>query len=255
MFPAERRAKLISLLTASGFLQVGEISQKLDISPITVRRDLQELEKEGICIRKRGGAISRSRSATMELPYAIKQVQNQEVKKRIAETAIQFVESGDSVILDSGSTAFALASRLVTKRHLYVVTNDLYVASKLGTNPEINTICTGGNVRPNVFSLQGSLAESCFSNLKVDTTFLGADAVHDDGCVYNVNFEEVPIKLAMIRSATQVILLADSTKFQIQGFAKVCELSELDYVITDQGITPEQKEMIRSKVRKDLIVV
>lgn len=246
---------MISLLTDSGFLQVGEISQKLDISPITVRRDLLELEKEGICIRKRGGAISRSRSATMELPYAIKQVQNPEVKKKIAEAALQFVESGDSVILDSGSTTFALATRLVTKRHLYVVTNDLYVASKLATNPDINTICTGGSVRPNVFSLQGSLAESCFSNLKVDTTFLGADAVHDDGCVYNVNIEEVAIKQRMIRAATQVILLTDSTKFQIHGFAKVCELSAIDVVITDEGITPDQKEMIRSRIKKDLIIV
>ncbi len=255
MFPAERRAKLINLLTASGFLQVGEISRQLEISPITVRRDLQELEKEGICIRKRGGAISRNRSATMELPYAIKQVQNADVKKRIAEAALQFVESGDSLILDSGSTTYALAARMVTRRHLYVVTNDLYVASKLATNPEINTICTGGNVRPNVFSLQGNLAENCFRNLKVDTTFLGADAVHDDGCIYNVNIEEVPIKQEMIQAATKVILLADSTKFILQGFAKVCELNAIDSVITDEGITPEQQEMIRSRIKKDLIIV
>ena len=125
---------MLKLLNESGYATVAELSKKLDISQVTVRRDLLVMEKEGICIRKRGGAISRSQGATMELPYLIKQGQNAETKKRIAEAALKMIEDGDSIILDSGSTTYALATRLTSKRRLSVVTNDLQIATKLAAN-------------------------------------------------------------------------------------------------------------------------
>lgn len=242
-------------LNASGYAQITELSEELGVSPLTIRRDLQIMENEGLLIRKRGGAVSRNRSVTMELPYTVKQLQNVEAKKRIAEAASSLIEDGNSLILDSGSTTYALAVRLAAYRHLSVVTNDLQIATKLAANAEINLICTGGVARANVFSLQGGLTESCIRSLRVDLTFLGADAVHPEGTVYNVNIEEIPIKQAMIHAATKVILLADSSKFEVRGFAKVCDLSDIDTVITDNRITPETREMIRSKIRQDLILV
>jgi len=255
MIPAERRAQLIKILNESGFVQIAELANQLASSPVTIRRDLLIMEKEGILIRKRGGAVSRNRSVTLELPYAIKQVQHVEIKRRIAEAAIHLIEDGKSLILDSGSTTHALAQRLTSKQRLSVVTNDLQIAIKLAANPDINLICTGGIARSNVYSLQGVLAENCIRALHVDITFLGADAIHTDASIYNVNLEEVPIKLAMIQAATKVILLSDSSKFEVQGFSKVCDLSEIDVIITDSGISRETREMLRSKIRKELIIV
>jgi DeoR family transcriptional regulator of aga operon len=255
MIPAERRAQIMKFLNETGYVQITELSGKLGMSSITIRRDLLMMEKEGICIRKRGGVIGHGQRVLMELPYVIKQVQNVEVKKRIAEAALDMIDDGNSVILDSGSTTFALAQRLVAKHRLSVVTNDLQIATKLAANPNINMVCTGGIARANVFSLQGGLAESCIRNIRVNITFLGADAIHPEGGIYNVNIEEVPIKQAMIAVGAKVVLITDSSKFELQGFARICDLSQIDTVITDSKIKAETQELIRSNIRQNLIMV
>ena len=255
MISEERRARLMRMINERGYVQVTDLVAEFDVSPVTIRRDLETLENDGLLIRKRGGAIRRNQGVTMELPYIIKQVHNIEIKRKIADKALKMVADGDSIILDSGSTTFELAKRLVTKSRLSVVTNDLYIATKLAANPDINLICTGGVARSNVFSLQGAIAEASIQNLRVEITFLGADAIHPDGGIYNVNINEVPVKLAMIESAPKIVLLADSSKFEVCGFAKICTLSQIDTVITDEGISEETKDMILNHEGCDLIIV
>ena len=177
MISEERRARLMKMINERGYVQVTDLVAEFEVSPVTIRRDLEIMEKEGLLIRKRGGAIRRNQGVTMELPYIIKQVHNVEIKRRIAETALNMVSDGDSIILDSGSTTFELAQKLGTKTRLSVVTNDLYIATKLAANPDINLICTGGVARSNVFSLQGAIAEASIRNLRAEITFLGADAI------------------------------------------------------------------------------
>jgi DeoR family fructose operon transcriptional repressor len=246
MLAEERRAILIQELNNNGYIQVADLAEQFSTSAATIRRDLYQLEKEGLCIRKRGGAVRSSQGVTLELPYSIKQNRAMEEKKRIAEAAEQLVEEGDTILLDAGSTTYALAARLVVNQRITVVTNDLHIAVKLAGNPNITLITTGGVARPYVFSLQGWQTESFIRNLKVDKTFLGADAIHADGMVANVNIDEVAIKQAMIEAADQVILLADSSKFDKTGFFKVCSLARISKVITDRGITKDNLELIRS---------
>jgi len=255
MISAERRVRIMKLLNDQGYVQVADAALDFGTSPMTIRRDLYQLEMEGVCIRKRGGAVRKNMDTTLELPFIFKQIQNVEVKKRIADAAIAFIEDGNSIILDSGTTTCAIAQLLFVKRHLIVATNDLQIAIKLSTNPDIKTICTGGVSRTNVFSLQGPIAEASLSNMSVDFCFLGADAIHPDGGIYNVNVEEVPIKQAMIRAANKVILVTDSTKFTLHGFAKVCDLSQVNVIITDDQIGAETQEMIRGSFRKEIIMV
>lgn len=255
MISDERRARLMRMINERGYVKVTDLGAEFDVSPVTIRRDLETLENEGLLIRTRGGAIRRNHGVTMELPYIIKQDHNVDIKRRIAETALNMVADGDSIILDSGSTTFELAQKLVTKTRLSVVTNDLYIATKLAANPDINLICTGGVARSNVFSLQGAIAEASIRNLRVEITFMGADAIHPDGGIYNVNINEVPVKHAMIDAAPRVVLLADSSKFEICGFAKICSLSEINTVITDDGISEETKDMILDHEGCDLIIV
>ena len=249
MIAEKRRALLISKLRDDGYVQVADIADELGISSATIRRDLILLEKEGVCIRKRGGAVRTTQGVTMELPYDVKKHRNIEEKSKIAKEALKLIENGDTIILDAGSTTYSLASLLHQKDRLTVVTNDLNISVILAANPNINLICTGGIARANVYSLQGAQVVDFIRNLRVDKSFIGADTIHADGTIGNVNIEEVPIKQAMIKAANQVILLTDSSKFGITGFAKVCDISEIDYLITDSNIP---KEFIEHCADKDI---
>ena len=247
MIAEERKALLMNRLREDGYVQVADLAAELNLTPVTIRRDLILLEEEGLCIRKRGGAVRSTQGVTAEIPYDVKKNRNIAEKNRIASAAISLVENGDTILLDAGSTIYSLACLLHTRERLTVVTHDLNIAVKLASNPRINLICTGGIARANVFTLQGSQVVDFIRNLKVDKSFIGADAIHSDGTISNVNIEEVPIKQAMIESANQVILLTDSSKFGITGFAKVCNITDIDYLITDSNAPEEFRNCCKEK--------
>ena len=247
MLAEERRAQILKLLNENRYVQVSDLANEFNVTTVTIRRDLDEIEGDGLCVRKRGGAIRINPGVTLEMPYDIKRLEMVDEKDRIARRALDFVEDGDTLILDSGSTTYALALLLNTRVRLTVVTNDLKIAGELAGNPKIQLICTGGVARRSVYSLEGAITESFLKNIKVDKTFLGADAIHPDGVISNVNIDEVAIKKAMIEAADQTILLADSTKFSKSGFFKVSELLDLDVVITDKGITADAIDMIKAQ--------
>lgn len=247
MLAEERRAILFSKLREDGYVQVTEVADELGISSATIRRDLITLEREGVCIRKRGGAVRTAHGVTMELPYEIKRRRNTDEKNHIAEAALEFVENGDTILMDAGSTTYALALLLHHRERITVVTHDLNIAVKLAANPAINLICTGGVARENVYTLEGSQVTDFIRNLRVDKTFIGADAIHPDGVIANVNIQEVPIKQAMINAADKVILLTDSSKFGNAGFAKVCDITDCDHIVTDEGLSKEYIEFIKGK--------
>lgn len=254
MISEERLATLMEILQRDGYLQVTDFADKIGVSAATIRRDLETLEGQGKCIRKRGGAVPSGSGTTLEMPYDVKRLKNAEAKQRIAQAAAGMVKNGDAVILDAGSTLFELARLLSTFKHLTVVTNDLKNALALAANPGINLVCTGGTVRPNVYSVMGSYTTSFLRSLKVDKAFLGADAIHEDGVISNVILEEVDVKKAMLAAARKAIVLADSSKFQITGFARVADLSEIDLLITDSGISAAAREMLE-KWEVDSIIV
>jgi len=254
MLADERRTLILNKLNENRYVQVSDLAEELDVTTVTIRRDLDEMEEEGLCIRKRGGAIRVNPGVSMEMPYNIKLHEMVDAKERIAQQALEFIDDGDTIILDAGSTTYALALLLNTKVQIKVVTNDLKIAVKLAENPKINLICTGGTARTSVYSLQGSLTESFIRDIKVDKTFLGADAIHPDGVISNVNIEEVAIKKAMIMAADQTILLADSSKFIKSGFYKVCDIEDIDILISDSGISKESLDFIESYNIKRLII-
>ena len=241
MIGDERRAILINKLRQDGYIQVTGLAKELDISSATIRRDLTVLEKEGYCMRTRGGAVRSSQGTTLELPYELKKQKFITEKDAIAREAVKLIENGDTLIMDSGPTIYALARLLTEKQRLTVVTNDLQIAILLANHPNIHLICTGGIARPHVFTLQGTEVVDFIKTLRVDKTFLGADAIHADGSIGNVNIEEVAIKQAMIKAASSVILLADSSKFAVKGFAEVGTLKEVDFLITDANCPSDIK--------------
>lgn len=233
----ERRAVLLQELQHNGYLEVTQVSTRLGVSSATIRRDLGHMDQEGQLVRTRGGAVPATRSTTLEIPYDIKRAHNTDEKRRIAAAAAEMVHDGETIALDAGSTTYQLALQLIHRHSLTVVTNDLHIAVKLAAHPNITLLCTGGMARSNVFALLGHQTEAFLKALRVNKTFLGADAIHPDGVIANVNLDEVPVKQAMLRAGEQVIVLADASKFDVSGFAKVCNLAEIHALITDSRIS------------------
>jgi len=254
MIAEERRALILKRISENRYVQVSDLAEETNVTTVTIRRDLDKIEADGLCIRKRGGAIRVNPGVTMEMPYDIKQFEKVIEKERIAQEALNQIKDGDTFILDAGSTTYALALLLNTRVQLTVVTNDLKIAGKLAENPKIKLICTGGVARSSVYSLQGEQTLTFIKDIKVDKTFLGADAIHMDGIISNVNIEEVSIKRAMIKAADRTILVVDSSKFGKSGFVKICDLRDIDVIITDSAISNEVREMIKAQNVEVIIV-
>lgn len=163
-------------------------------------------------------------------------------KAEIAAIAARFVDEGDSIILDSGTTTTELAKLLATYKNLTVITNSLDIAIILGENPGINVIVTGGEYRPQIVALMGELAASTFKGVHVSKLFLATAGISPDFQLTYPSFGDLTVKSAMIRSADHIYLLADSSKIGTTSFATLGRVSLVDTIITDSQLTPEQKE-------------
>jgi len=164
-------------------------------------------------------------------------------KMEIAKIAVRFVEEGDYIILDSGSTTTELAKLLVGFKHLTVITNSVNIALLLGDNPGINVVVSGGEFKPQTASLMGDLAASTFKGVHVAKLFLATAGITSDMQLSYPSFGDLAVKTAMMRSADHIYLLADSSKIGATSFATLGRLSLVDTLITDAKITPEQKKL------------
>lgn len=237
MLPEQRKRKLLDLLQQNGAADVGHLAEVLDVSPATVRRDLQMLAEHGHVRRTHGGAVLPHVSTAFEPPYTEKSERNAEQKAAIAREASRRVAPGEVVVLDSGSTTLALARELKHLHDLTVITSDLKIALELGEVPSTTVIIVGGTVRTSLYSVIGPFAERMLQDLHSNHSFLGADAVSLQAGLTNATLEEVPIKRLMLRCGNRSVLLADSSKFGKASLAKIADLSEFDEVVTDCGIS------------------
>lgn len=235
MLPAERHEKTLSLINEKEFVTVNEIIELLGVSKPTVMRDLAKLEKQKLIFRTHGGATSVKLGTKFEPTHSMKENQSIQEKQKIAKLASQFINPGETILLDSGSTTLALAQQLLTAKDITVITNDLKVAMCLTENESIELIVLGGQKRKGVFSLIGSIPENLIINLSVDKAFLGADAIDFDKGITNSNLDEVNLKKLMINISKRVILLVDSSKFDHIAFAKVGDIDLIDDLITDNN--------------------
>jgi DeoR/GlpR family transcriptional regulator of sugar metabolism len=213
----------------------------LGVDVSTVRRDLEVLANAGLIQRTHGGAMPVIRGQLMDVPYEVKRRERLAQKRAIAEYAASLIQDGDSLVLDSGSSIYALAE-VIRGRHLTIATNDLRVASYLAESRGVRLMVTGGQLIDSVFTLVGPNTLANLEGLRVDWAFLGADAVDSEAGVTNVNTVEVPIKQAMIAAASRKALLADSSKFERRALATVVGIGVFDHIITDVGLSSALRE-------------
>lgn len=241
--PAERIQALYKFINQNGTVSIAEVSQKFGVSAATARRDLAELAGEGLISRTHGGATAVLAVSESEKEYLEKSRIEQNAKNAIGKLAAGFVQEGQTVLLDSGTTAFQIASYLAAIKNLTIITNDLYLAANIEFAPSTTLIVTGGIKRSGQNVLIGEYAEKFFQNLiNVDVAFLMADAVDVRKGVTNAGFYEVAMKRALIDIGKQVILCADSTKVKRTLAFKVCDISEVNLFLTDSRISPEVKQ-------------
>lgn len=247
MIPAEREAFILEVLKQNGVVTVEELAEQLNVTPMTIRRDLTRLENQGVALRSHGGAVL-NRSMEKEQAYEVKMLSHHEEKHRIAQAAAELVKDGDTVLLDAGTTTFELAKLLTAKKDLTVVTTDLKIALELYPT-DLRLFVAGGQIQQETCSVIGSLAEDLISRIHVDIAFIGTSAVSKDWHICTPTMEKASLKMKMIASASSTVLLTDSSKFGRDAFFKICSLADVKTVITDKEFSDnEHREMEKLKV-------
>lgn len=231
MLAQERRQHIFKDIEASGVASVRDLSQHFDVSMITIMRDLQELEQEGLIRRVHGGAIS-VRGASYEPPFSTRESQFSTEKQRIALKAVELVSDGDSLILDVGTTTLEIARALKGKRNLTVLVTNLRAALELARQPAIQVIVIGGKLRSSELSMVGHLAEETLRAFRVDKAFIGVGGITVEHGLTEFNFEEAGTKRIMFERALQRIVVADHTKFGRVMLTRVASLNAADILIT-----------------------
>lgn len=245
MLSNDRRRVILDLLNTKGSVTVAELGSRFDVSEMTIRRDLDDLERRGLLQRVHGGAVS-ARGRSFEPAFLSRSGLQQEEKRRIAQAAANLVQNGDSIALDVGTTTLEVARHLEGKRDLTVITNSFRVAEELAETQGLRLILTGGILRPGELSLVGSLAGETFQQFYVDKLFLGIGGIDLVAGLTEYSLEDAEVKKAMLRAAKEIIVVADSTKFGRVTFAAVAPIDVASCIITDDKAESSIVEALRA---------
>ncbi|OLE77938.1 MAG: hypothetical protein AUG06_12495 [Actinobacteria bacterium 13_1_20CM_2_65_11] len=231
-YAAERRQAIARVIEEKTRASVLELSKRLSVSEVTIRKDLALLEEEGSVLRTHGGAISVGRSRA-ELAFEVRARLHKTEKSLIGAEAARLVDDGDSIALDASSTALQIARHLKARRELTVVTNGIRVATELAGQPSITVLMPGGAVRWEAFSLVGKLGTMMLRQLNIQKAFVGAVGFTLDEGLTDVNADEAELKRAMVGTAKEVIGVFDHTKWNRVAMATFCPTDRLHLVISD----------------------
>lgn len=247
MFEEERKQKIIDFVLRHRRASVQDLTAYLHVSESTVRRDLSGLEEANLLRRTHGGAVALGDN-NIEPPFTEKEDRYRSQKKAIAQAALSLITEGDIIILDAGTTTYHLAQLLKVKgfNKLTVVTNSLVAAQELADQKGIELVLTGGSLRQETLAMVGPLAEQALGSVRVHKTFLAMNDVDPVFGLTTPNMIEAAAKRCMIRSAQQVILLADYSKYGTSSFAKVAELADIDKWITSENMPSETVERMQA---------
>lgn len=247
MLVVERQQAIIGYLAKNGFVSVAELCQKYSVSEMTIRRDLSDLEKQGLLQRTYGGAIP-SEPAFYEISSRAKSSQFVEEKERIGKIAADMVNDGEVIFLDSGTTTLQIA-RYLKNKNITIVTNDLHIAFQLLDCRNINIYMVGGNLRRGTNNLIGPKANNFFDDIRGDKLFLAVEGIDDKAGLTVPDMNEVPLKRKMVDSASQTIVVADHSKLGRNTLGMIAPLSAANLLITDKDAPDKMVETIKKYIQ------
>lgn len=240
----ERRDRIIQVLREQDEVTVVELSQRLGVSEVTTRKDLQQLEEQGYLTRVRGGAVVSGRGQ-LELRFAARQQLNLDEKRRIATRAVQLIKPGSTIFVDGSTTVFQMTRLLRDMHNLTVITTGLYAALELSFAPDVTTIVVGGILRRRTSSLVDTLSPRLLRRLHVDVAFVSCRGFTPAQGLMESDLREAQMKRTMAETAAQKIALVDHGKFGTVFMATSLLPEEIDLLITDAGVSPEQRRALQ----------
>lgn len=238
---AERHQYILNKIQTDGTIDVQSLCRELNVSSVTIRKDLKLLEDKNLLYRTHGGA-------TLNNPYTVDKPVNEKEhiqsaeKMRIGAVGAELIEDNDSIIIASGTTVLALARCIKSKGSLTVITSALNVALELVHHANIEVIQLGGLLRKTSSSVTGPYSDNVLGNVFCSKLYLGVDGIDLEFGLTTTNAFEAHLNRQMIEASQKIIVLADSTKFGKRGFGRICGIEEVDHIITDSGISDQTKK-------------
>jgi len=242
----KRHQFILDKLSQEKYLEVTDLCDLLNVSAVTIRKDLRFLENKGLLFRTHGGA-------SLENPYikerAVfeKEKISVDEKKGIALKAAELVLENDTILIASGTTVQTFAKHINSNFKLRVITSSLHVVLQLITSESIEILLLGGYIRHSSASVIGSHALDILNKVSCSKLFLGADGIDSEYGISTTSLEEAELNKEMIAASQRIVLLADSSKFGKRSFAKICQINKIDEIITDNGISKATKKRIEAK--------
>lgn len=271
MYSHERKSKIIDLLKAQSSVSVNILADMLHTSKETIRRDLKELEAEGVLTRTHGGAIMNGNSHSVstsakygdtvlnsEYPFALRHVRNIPEKKIIAQKAASFIENRDTIFIDNSSTTLFLLDYIPKELHLTIITNSIKVLIEAANleNPNLSLIALAGFYNCTNYSVYGSRTIKSAEDFFPNKAFISCTGVTLDNRLTDISLNEVDTKKALIAKSKETYLLADHTKFEINGPFFLSDFDAVDYIVTDKyDHTPKTLGNIRTITSKNNIKI
>jgi DeoR family transcriptional regulator of aga operon len=239
----ERLSIIFERLNDDGAVAVDELARYVNVSPATIRRDLQELGEQRLLKRTHGGAIAGA--VSYELPLRYRGGRRSEEKRRIGQAAARLVPAGATIGISGGTTTTEAARLVARQSDLTIVTNALNIAAELAVRPNLHLFVLGGMARAASFELVGPVAEQALSGYNLDMALLGVDGIDlDAGCTTH-DPVEARTNAALIKRARRCVVLADSTKLGRVAFAQICRIEDVELLITDADADAEVLAALR----------
>lgn len=241
-----RHQLILEQLYATGQVNVSDLSKELNVSEVTIRKDLKLLEEKSLLFRTHGGG-SKSNPYASDRPLSEKASLKTEEKNSIAVFAATLIGDNDSIIIASGTTMLALARCLNASNHLTVITPALNVALELSGRSNIDVLQLGGQVRTSSSSVTGPYAEKVLEDVSCGILFLGVDGIDLEIGLSTTSLMEARLNQKMMQAAQITVVLADSSKFGKRGLGKICAIEQVQHIITDEGISPALVKALENK--------
>jgi DeoR/GlpR family transcriptional regulator of sugar metabolism len=259
MLAKQRQSLILRTVRADGSARVSDLTQRLGVSDMTIRRDLEVLARTGLFEKVHGGAVLPGAPSSHEPGFDAKSVRELPEKGMIARAAASLVTPGAAIALSAGTTTYALAEQLFSVPGLTVVTNSMRVANLFqGTgqgdhaSPPTSVVLTGG-VRTPSEALVGPIADLAIRSLHFDLLFLGCHGIDPGAGLTTPNLAESETNRAFVRSARRVIVVADHTKWGIVGLSSFADLDEVDTLVTDEHFPAEARKLVCDRVGQLII--
>jgi DeoR/GlpR family transcriptional regulator of sugar metabolism len=253
LFRQERLDQILAAVQEEGRVSVTKLSERFNVSAMTIRNDLASLEQQGLLLRTRGGAMIKPESS-LEPAFVLRKELHATAKERIGEAAASLIRDGDSIVLDASTTALQVAHHLKDRHELTVVTNGLFIALELVDAQGVTVVMPGGTLRTASTSLIGNLGACILDRYHVQKGIFGSHGFTLQEGLTDVNQYEVELKRLMVERSKEVIAVVDSSKWGQVAFATFASVDQIDQIISDEAAPAEMVEALRSRGIQVMIV-